>query len=86
MEYQLRLTRPNGELCLDRFEHFTCDEHALAMARAMLTSPNERFSVEVWRDEERIYRETASQQIYRSGNVVYLRFPDHRQHEPPKAA
>ena len=80
MEYHLRLTGPNGELCLDRFEHSTTDEHALAVWRAMLALPNEPFRVEVWREEEQIYCETAQQRICRSGNVVFLRFPSDRNH------
>lgn len=87
MEYHLRLSRPNGELFLDRFEHFKSDEHALAAARAMLAAPDERLRVEVWRGEKNIYGETASQRIYRRGNVVYLRFaPSQHDHEPPQAA
>lgn len=72
MEYQCRLTRPNGILYLNRFEHFTSDECAVAAALAMLAPANGELRLEVWRDEECIY-DGAAYWSFRQNNVV--RFP-----------
>lgn len=69
VEYQLRLSRPNGVKYLDRFEHFVSDERALAAALAMLAPTKGQLRLEVWRDDQCIYDHAASWPFYQ-GNIV----------------
>ena len=69
MEYQFRLSRPDGGVHLDRFEYFPDDTRALAVALSVLGPAKGELAMEVWRRDECIYDSRLSRTV-REGNVV----------------
>src|SRR5690348_2793586 len=88
-EYHFIITKPNGDLCIDRIENCIGDDQALRVARAMVAPMTDEYRVEIWRGDECIYDAMPTRWPFQRTNVVSIPLrplPEDDVPPPPQAA